>query len=951
METVPTSFHELLERASNSFDESFKKASHSFDESFKQFQSKYDEVVGNSNPYFLRPNRNDNRDHSTTLVDATVIPNPNPGWGSEKSDNVPKFRDYATDPTNSREAAAYSNCRPPQRRKSTKPSSTLPIRTYAKDSPTKDGPMKRSSSTSSSRKPFDEISDSGNSILQNRGPSGEEDRLSDEETTDRPPTRPAKKTTIDNLLGYRSPKRVTRSKRYMTQPVGLDFMTLNTQMGTMLIVSMIEPTSIFATSGINVGDAILSINGVSFGNGGVGDNICKPDVEIARKLLEKGWDGLPRDHRGRSSPGRRRFMHVTLEYRKFGGKDVQEAKHPTGQEYSGEAVKLASSHSAITKATDDAIYVTQDDDDDEKKKCVRDPCSSAAAAAVTAITSESTTSLKERKSLWGPAKAFLNRTRTKDDAPSNVKEDFEKAPPEVVAPATKAPSPSPTIPPAPDNSTRLAELRARNHKLRVSGNLQIEESKKRLLSSHIASSNKEKNFRSENQSCDSPDTLEKQLDLDKKDLFDEKVESIRKDLLSDVQEVRKTSRDSLGSSNGDHSLTAKGQDALITNSQNLSTASNSFDWFEKATAEAEEESKVSSQKSTSRQYRANALLDDASWTTVELLEEEIQKSNAAQLLGEHHQELTRLNKKISDKLRSRVDLLKRHNMNLSKEVAELRLEAKNKESMLTNYQQQVEESKATEENLRNEIELYQSRLRICSLQSDKRQQELMDQLEKQRHATSDRVTLLLQRISDLERSNRKLVSKIQTIQSKRGPMDDMDIELKQLRKTVDSQGTRIRNLMDANREIKKRNEELGRTLEENCQENVLAEIAICAARSSFLERQVGYLTEQLKSAKTEAREERDKRLWCQRELEDALVKLSDGMQHFHENVGSGTTHNTDGVGKGAETSHDMAKATLSELESSSQAAMVRSAKVKPPNVKMERDNDMEEKKTMEVGEQ
>jgi hypothetical protein len=58
-------------------------------------------------------------------------------------------------------------------------------------------------------------------------------------------------------------------------------------------------------------------------------------------------------------------------------------------------------------------------------------------------------------------------------------------------------------------------------------------------------------------------------------------------------------------------------------------------------------------------------------------------------------------------------------------------------------------------------------------------------------------------------------------------------------------------------------------------ENLVSDIAICSARSSFLERQIAsYLKEQLKVVKEEVHDERQKRLSCERELAETLKKLN-----------------------------------------------------------------------------
>ncbi|KAL3917935.1 MAG: hypothetical protein SGILL_004480 [Bacillariaceae sp.] len=934
--TVTSTFNELLERAGNSFDESFKRASDSFDESFKQMQSTYDGVVLNTNPFFMSPdparscnsskaeNDETNQLHEEEQslyrsffsndkpVEADAAPGVSqvPSWGRERSPPIAKFRDFA----DARQGATLSNHSRGASSKLTmasiaaaSASAAVPAQDESRSAPQSQDQVDDSSEENSI------VAEARQKILQHlqlqelqKQTQHEEDHCSDEDSN-RPTSldRAEKKTeaapaannngsahsnTIVDLLGYESQHTVTRIKTSRNQSVGLDFMALNTQLGTMLIVSKIEPTSIFANSGLGVGDAILRINGVAFrGNGGtVDDKTCRPDAEIAQKLLDKGWDGQQRDHRGRSSPNRgsgvEDRLQVTIEYQKFGGLSPVASPASTPSRNGKHSVALSSAHGDT--------YVLGNSYDEDEGLCVPE-CSSAAVEVVAAVTTNPVTPSKkdrQRKSIWAPARNFLKRSRTPTKGRKNQKEletpnktskGGKNSPPKVIHSRKSVPravSPINRLP-----SSRLAELRSKHSQIRDSSHRKIAESKKRMLSTHIERSTPQTPQQCISVSCDSPASLGMQLQQDKKVQFEKKVDSMKKELLSSVE--RETTSPSpmpvdTSTSDDEYKLARSQQESLISSVQNLSvisTASDIDEW-----PSLKETKKAATPKTSSLHSRSTALLDDASFSTLEFLEAEAERRNTAHVLGEHHQELIRLNKKVADKLRSKVDLLKRNNMKLAEEVAVLRTEDARKSEMLSSWQQQMDIRKAEREEINKEIELYKSQLRICSLQSDKRQQELRSQLERQEKKANDRSDLLLKRIGILERSNRKLMAKLQNAEKNRDMKSDLRVEARQLRNKLASQAGTMESLLDANDDLTTKNLELEKKLnecrkqkEENSSEALVAEVAICSARTQFLERQMGCCKEQLRVVKEEALHERQKRLLCQRELEDALMMLND----------------------------------------------------------------------------
>jgi hypothetical protein len=917
MTSVASTFNEFLEKAGGSFDESFKRVSNSFDESFKQVQATYDEVVRNTgNPYFLAPDRtaNGRKKHQQEQEKSSygnAFYNSVEGnississWCEEKNAPIARFRRFDSDHRRSGKLTMASIAAT-----SKQPSNSTPTQTSHVDA-------------NASRKPFDESSESATSnsivaeaqekILQHfeRQEQYEKGSLSDEDSNKSSSKRVNatsddknnKRTSFENFLGYHSQRTVTRTKLSMTQPVGLDFMTLKTRAGTMLIVSKIQTDSLFATSSLGVGDAVLSINGVTFRSGVAncgGDNICRPDVAIAQRLLEKGWDGRHRDHRGRNNPtrvassNREDRLKVTIEYQKFdGGHPPSPSPVPSP---SREGKRSATPHSELDEKNSDL------GDDNDNDFCATG-CSSEAVAAVTAVTTDSVTPSRkewlERKSLlWGPARALLKRSRTPtksrksrpaSPAMQRTSTSGRISPPKIVHPQKgTAASPSSATNDR-SSSSRLAELRSKHTQLRESSNQKLDASRKRLLSAHIEAANGMAQGEKTTYSCESPASLGTQLEQDKKTLFDEKVESMKRELLSSVEkQTKKEAAASLlvdtSTSDDEYKLARTHQETLITNVQNLSIVSTVSDFDVSPEPLDREQAKNTTVRTPSRQSRAISLLDDASWSTLEYLEKEAGRRNTtAQILGEHHQELIRLNKKVSEKLRSKVDLLKRSNMKLAEEVAELRKEDGLKTEMLSSWQKQMEDEKHEKEALHKTVELYKSQLRICSLQSDKRQQELLAQIEKQEEKASGRAEMLLQRIGILEQSNRKLMTRLQNADKSHRRRNVLEEEMKQLRQKLASQTETIESLLHSNDDMTTKNLELERQLnewrnqkEETSLDSLTAELAICTARTSFLERQARYFREQLNTVKEEAQLEREKRMWCQRELEDALVKLND----------------------------------------------------------------------------
>lgn len=93
------------------------------------------------------------------------------------------------------------------------------------------------------------------------------------------------------LYGYNSSKNVTIVKSNPLEDVGIELIALSTEWGKLLTVSRLSPTTQKMVPDLEVGDAVLRINGISFGE--------SPDVERAVSVMKRA----------------RRDVHV--EYQKF----------------------------------------------------------------------------------------------------------------------------------------------------------------------------------------------------------------------------------------------------------------------------------------------------------------------------------------------------------------------------------------------------------------------------------------------------------------------------------------------------------------------------------------------------------------------------------------------------------------------------------------------------------
>jgi hypothetical protein len=216
-------------------------------------------------------------------------------------------------------------------------------------------------------------------------------------------------------------------------------------------------------------------------------------------------------------------------------------------------------------------------------------------------------------------------------------------------------------------------------------------------------------------------------------------------------------------------------------------------------------------------------------------------------------------------------------MKLSEEIDVMRRKDMDQSAKLSNSKKQIHEMKELETSLKRELDLCKSRYGVLTMQADKRQKELLKQMDKQKVLSNDRLEVLVERISSLERLNRRLMTKAQAAVLYRSKMEEAEQQITLLNKKLSTQTVTVDHLMATNDELtsQKRDleERLQRALKENEEyspDNVMAEVAICSARTAFLEKQLEDCKEKLKTAREETLAEKDKRQSCQRTLVVAL---------------------------------------------------------------------------------
>lgn len=809
---------------------------------------------------------------------------------------------------------------------------------------------------------------------------------------------------------------LSRSKTHKQQEVGLDVSVLITkQWGPLLVISDIAPNSLFAGTDLTVGDAILSVNGVSVNEadkkvGGVRVR-GRPSIERARSLLKNP-----------------KVKQVTVGYQILDGRRSS-VRGENVDDKSPNSTATAPSVGTSPHAASDAVqWIAHDaDDEGEEKKCDDDGNNCTAVQVKSGLNRRISTNTKEAGAptrpdpvreqknppeqplgLWARAlRRDRNKQRTDRGTPdqspnkrstnrttnvgSAVTKKSRLAPQRGRSPLLafafnhvessntnrgrreeKTPSPNAAKTPSPtkvqskkqdpfsisshsrrsqataegDPSTpnfRLAELRARNHRLRTSAHERIVESKRRLDSS------KDETIRPpggpaierveianiENASCDSPKDFATQLRHDvkrtseavQKERYQEKVDVLKRQLLSTAYKtldgfagpetestISPTSPDENEEQDDNHGMSLHQKENPPTYLPDLSAGVNSvgLSCWQASPGETCQDMSIVDESETPptleiriakespptnainprniKEQRKVALLDESSVSRMEHTEARewdtsaIVTDRGTATCEDVHEETNQVNRKVTEKLRSKAEQLQRTNMLLTEEIQSLRSDDTRKASVLTTLKNRLIELYAREQSLKAELELSRSQFSICTIQADKRQHEFFSEIDNLKLSNDLKVESLNERIGSLERTNRRLLGKLQEAEKEWDKMQEIQSEMEQLTMKMAYQSAALDTASAANEELQTRNEVLKEEIEkyrgekeENAEHNQAIEIAVCTARTSFLEQKVETLKHELRAALSAANESRQQARLFKAEAEGAW-KLCDELE-------------------------------------------------------------------------
>jgi hypothetical protein len=320
------------------------------------------------------------------------------------------------------------------------------------------------------------------------------------------------------------------------------------------------------------------------------------------------------------------------------------------------------------------------------------------------------------------------------------------------------------------------------------------------------------------------------------------------------------------------------------------------------------------------EHRNLALLDDNSVSSMEYVgfsTTVIATARETDVTKQKQEELTYVNTKVVEMLRARIEQLKRNNMLLAEETKALRDEDFQKGSILTTMQSRLREAHERERSLNAELELSKSRFSISTIQADKRQQEFFAEIDKLKLVSDNRADVLKERIGALERTNRRLVTKLEDVERERDSMKKMQIEIEGLRKEVSDQAAALDATVASKNRLQDRNNDLQQELDEkkrgpceNSEQSHATEVAVCTARISFLEKQVETLKSELGTRDSMASGLSEQRPALQHDAGDAWRQLEDLEKQLNLRVqmeseaGSFESENNDLTGSTSDDSYD-----------------------------------------------
>jgi hypothetical protein len=663
--------------------------------------------------------------------------------------------------------------------------------------------------------------------------------------------------SIDEIFGYNTKQTLSRSKTRLDQDVGLDFCVLDvpssnlknpnrhvSRTRSLLIVQSIDRGGLFANTDLGVGDAILSVNGVSFtqpqSHRRARDNsgsFVRPNLFQARALL---------NGRGRS---------VAIEYQKFGETNTS----------------VCSSTLERTERTKNVVEHPQ----------AQGQASSAAKVFLPRKQRPSSLA-HSRRSSSSTRVDFLGMLRTTDKSTKKGRSRNAPLPaPPKTSPGGDREQPQVETPP---RISRLTRLKARTQKLRTTGHKKIEASKKLLaftsignnavgsnkkdkepsssnnINSNITSNNtsnitsssnvninnsnddgKENNLSSSNNNNNRNATKNTNHEPPKGKSGtnakyqsdssvlpycsllnhgpEEQIQLLKERVVSSINAAPETPK-----RDGEQAEPIDLWETTPCEADNhgFQLDNHGFQLYKAAVCSPARSTRSESYLQDLRRGlspTANAILEDLS-VGIKPCREDItrQRDNIACqpssstttnhfLPDGHHRERVRINQKVFDRLQLRIDSLKRNNLLLSDELVTLKRKRDTSSQKLELAQKQLEQIEAKEQIYVTQLGLLKSRLEISNIQADKRHRELFDSKEKS-IAENDRViSVLSKRIESLEAANHRLLEQLKKVDSKRQEKhNSVQAQFERLKMKFSAQSTLLDNVMTANEDLTSQNE-------------------------------------------------------------------------------------------------------------------------------------------------
>ncbi len=570
--------------------------------------------------------------------------------------------------------------------------------------------------------------------------------------------------SIDEIFGYNTKQRLTKTKSSLDEDVGLDFMVLDIPLSknglkkrSLLIVQNIDPKGLFAKTDLGVGDAILSINGTSFENqkkprygritGTRGISSEKPNLFRARALL---------NGRGRS---------VNIEYQKFGETNSSVCTPP-----------LVKQHQ----------YQQQDLPQDETNADMEPllPSQQAHSRRSSSTRVDFLGMLRPTKSNGKKGKSMAPRGFS-DAASSSSSEDEHDEP--YRQPLGEPP-----------RISRMTRLKAR------SLNYGTTENKDKNVDSNI---NTQETMKTPPESPNLPYRScldhgpEEQIELLKQRVNSTKANEAANSPTSSEVGISKPPAHSPARSAFSASKLSDGSPARSTRSDSylqdlrktLSPTANAIladlsvgmaDFSESTMTKSDEEASMKSNTKNGQLIPPTGNLSEG-----------------------NQRDMIRINRKVVEKLQLRVEFLRKSNLELRNEVTAFKRNADTNCQKLVQAEKQLEQKDAMEQKYKSELDLLKSRLDISTIQADKRHRELLESKEKSIADNDKVISNLSKRIEGLEKANAKLIEQLKKLNAKRQEKhNNLQAQFDRLKMKFSAQSTLLDNVMTSNEELTSQNE-------------------------------------------------------------------------------------------------------------------------------------------------